>query len=665
MADVNTIYDVKVSNPSNEATAVVTGKISFKKIGPKKQALGTLNNLPNPFTNPQTGNLVPDNTGSVGYNGALSSATDFEVLADEMLANLELIIENKYGVGLKLEKTEQVSPVEEPIVETVEDPIVEKPQPVPIIETPTPEYTFVPPENTTPKPPPGPTNTKNRIYEVFASTIELDELSLPGEPTPAKQKLESVASVQYPLIKINDYIISETEIDYVNIDCTDFLPEIALKCTFNHQSFISKEMPKDGDIISIAIRNKSDTLKMIRNDYVITGVVSNENNTDNSNLSVLTFFGKLFIPGLSSGKQVFSYEGTSFNAMKDLAKQTGLGFATNEDDTNDKQIWISGNYSIIDYINYTVSKSWKDDESFYHVWIDIYYNLNFVNINKQLMSGEEEVDSAVLLDNINKEYIYGETSKQSETKVTPKVLSNFEAYKTSSFYIDSWKPINRATNITFQYGTKVLCNLYEHNSGVYSKEDSEKYWNLPIEPTYDPDKVDKYILLRGRAKQDRDKKGKDLAIANYSYTDIYVKNAWTGIQYTISNPDDNISNWTGNHHKNYLRAGIQNVINNKELDKLNVEVNVTGLNLNLIRGDKTPIVLIKTNKMENQIIEPQSNGMDMLDQFYSGWYLVKGFSIQYNNKLFNQPNSKFTQTFVLTRREWPPPILVAPAPKQT
>ena len=499
---------------------------------------------------------------------------------------------------------------------------------------------------------------KSRIYRVFKSTIELDELSIPSPEIQGSERAENLASIRHPVVKINGYIVSGTEIDSMVIDCTEFLPRITLQCTFVHQKFISQEMPKDGDIISIAIRNKSDVLRSIRNDYVITAVVAQPNTTAVAGPTTLTFFGILFIPLISSTKFNISYEGTSFNALKDLAEKTGLGFATNEDGegTEDKQVWMSGFNTIVEYINQTALRSWKDDTSFYDVWIDIYYNLNFINLNKQLMSAENEVDLAAWINNVDKEYTYG--SQPNAAVDTAKVLSNYDGYKATSFFIDFWRPSNKATNITYQVGTKLNCHLFEHNKNLYESEESTKYWNVPMEPVYDPDKVDKYILLRGRATQDADDRQEGTARANYSYPQIYVKNPWMGIQYSISNPNEDNLQWDGNHHRNYIRAKIQNVINNKELEKLNVEVSVTGMNLNIIRGDKTPIALIQKDRLENQIINKDSVGLDVLDQFYSGWYLVKGFTLKYSGKNDNSIMSNFSQTFILTRREWPPPVAV-------
>jgi len=510
-------------------------------------------------------------------------------------------------------------------------------------------------------------SSKNRIFESFKSTIDLDELSLPSNPPPSAKEnegqIETTSSLRYPLIKINDYILNEAEIVRMEIDSTDVFPTISLKVEFIHQTFLTREMPKDGDLISVAIRNKDDMLKLIRNDYVITGVQSGKNTTLAVGPVTMNFFGVLFIPGISNAKNSFSFEGTSMKALKTFAKSIQLGFATNEDDTQDKQVWINGHVFSSDFINKTVERSWRDEESFYDWWVDIYYNLNFVNVNKQLLSSEESVDPAAWLNNIDKDYTYGGDTSEAATIETPKVLSNYDIFRTTPFYIINWKPVNKASQVSYDVGTRISCNLFEHNDKVYKNDDAEKYWSIPLEPTYDPEKIDKYILLRGRTTQNPDMRGKDLARANYSMVDLNHYTPWMGIQYTISNPDEDNLQWDGNHHRNYIRARAQNVINNRELDKLNVVVTVNGVNMNLIKGDKTPIVLIKKDPVENRMVSPESAGGDLLEQFYSGWFYVKGFKIIYDKDNAGSIMSNFRQEFVLTRREWPPPVAVEALPK--
>jgi hypothetical protein len=525
------------------------------------------------------------------------------------------------------------------------------------------DYTFNPVErNEAPKT----TETRSsrekyRIRNVFESTIVLDELSLrQTNPNGKGQKVENYVSLEFPLIKINDYIVDKSEIDYFKIDSMERVPTITLTLSFGNDLFLTKNLPKDGDIISVAISNRSELLKPIRNDYVITGTSSLRKSTTIKEANTITIFGTLFIPGFSGYKGNASFNMTSMNALKEISKRLGLGFNTNEDgDTDDRQIWFvmtAYDKSIAEI----AERSWKDENSFFDWWIDVYYNLNFVNVQKQLLSSEDDVDTAALIGNVNKEYYWGKS--ENNTQETPKVFSNFINFKASSFFISDWKPINKSSQITFDYGTSIQAAFFEHNNILYRHPEKQKYWDLKIEPAYDPDKVNSHILLRGRAKWDPSLHSDEPARANYDYLDLYNVSPWLGIQYTISNPDDDNSKWTGNHHRNYIRSQIQNMMNLIELEKLNVEINVQGTNLNVIRGDKIPIVLIQKDRVENLLVDKSFFTSEVVEFFYSGWYYVNGFTLSWmrdDPKLF----SNFSQSFTLTRREWPAPIPVEPVKK--
>ena len=63
-------------------------------------------------------------------------------------------------------------------------------------------------------------------------------------------------------------------------------------------------------------------------------------------------------------------------------------------------------------------------------------------------------------------------------------------------------------------------------------------------------------------------------------------------------------------------------ITNKLVDKFDTNPNVIFL----------AIAFDQKDKVENMIAEEDSQGLDTIDQFYSGWYYVKGFSINYNQR---------------------------------
>lgn len=511
-----------------------------------------------------------------------------------------------------------------------------------------------------------PKETKNRIYSVFEPNIELDELSTPsptsGENGRKTQKFEDAASMQYPLVKINDHIFYKYEIKYVKIDVNDFLPTISVSLAVTNKAFLTKDFPKDGDIMSIMIRHKTDLLKPVRNDYIITGASTPKYPIEVQG-AIINISGELFVPGLKSYfPDSMSWKGTSMEVMKNIAKTLELGFSTNEKETNDEQVWYVVN-DMEDLIKDTTNKAWKDEDSFFDCWIDIYYNLNFVNINKQLLSGEDEVEIAALMGNIEKGWEWGENTSEESTPETAKVFSDFPNFRTSSFYIKSWKPVNRSTNITFRYGSTIIPGIVEHLRDLYEDTQSKKYWTPEITPFYDKDKTDNHIILRGRPTYDPDTDQNSQARANYSISDIYKHAPWMGVQYTINNVNENHSQWSGNHHPNYKKAQVHNIINLVELDKLNVHISVKGKNMNIIKGDKMPILLRKKSpeevKSTDQDTKEDTKKNFETDFFYSGWYLIKGFNIIYNNPTSeNDGNleSKFSQTFIMTRREWPPPV---------
>jgi hypothetical protein len=502
---------------------------------------------------------------------------------------------------------------------------------------------------------------KYRIYNIFKPTIVLDEISLPKSDYTDSKKVEDIATLQYPLIKINNYFISEPELDYMVIDCRDILPRITLQATFIYDKFIDKEMPKDGDIISVVIRNKSDALNVIRNDYVITGVTPTGRRTSGRTPTSVTFFGELFVPGLKSFVRSESFVGTSLEALKIAAQQLQLGFNTNDDNTDDKQIWLMVD-SPYDLIQEVPLRSWRNENSFYDVWIDIYYNLNFVNVQKQLLSAEDDVDIGALLYNVDTDWTWGPHTNQEDTSQIPKVFSNYLGYRTTSFYITEWKPVNRSSAITFQYGATMNAAFFEHINESYKDETSQKYWNLELGPTYDPQKINSHILLRGRAKYDKDINEGELARANYNYGDLYMRAPWLGVQYTITNEDEDNLKWDGNHHPNYMRAQVHNLINSVELEKLNLEINVQGTNMNIIKGDKVPVVIIGLDPIENRMVDPNAETRERKNEFYSGWYYVKGFTLSWAKRINDSIMSNFSQNFILTRREWPTPVPTEPIP---
>ena len=276
-----------------------------------------------------------------------------------------------------------------------------------------------------------------------------------------------------------------------------------------------------------------------------------------------------------------------------------------------------------------------------------------------LLKSEDKIDVAAYLTNVDRGCNYGLKKGQENTNPMVKLFSNEQNFKNTPFYINDYKVINNSTQITFNLGTSIYCEFFEHNDIIY-KNKEENYRDLKVNTMYDETKVKTHILLKGRTKYNKETNPTELARANYNYNDLYKKFPWMGIQYTNSFPDKDIKQWNGNCHKNYYLAQIQNMFNLAELDKLNLEIETIGFNANIIKGEKIPVLLIEKDSMMAHSIKTNNKDPNYAKiNMYSGYFYVKSFNLSWE-KLDVEQNmlSRFRESFVLTRREWPAPVPV-------
>lgn len=494
-----------------------------------------------------------------------------------------------------------------------------------------------------------------RIYvdESIEKKIILDELSAEDNSAPngndASYGNKNILGTEFPVIRIGEFVPTPSQIAKLKIDNFDKIPSILLKLTLLTDNFRSKNMPKDGDIISIFISTKSETIAPIRADFIITNVMQK-----NTKIGIdVTLTGNMFIPGFDADT-TFGTIGTSKNAFIDAAKHFGLGFATDDsDDTNDMQTWICYNMPCINYLNNVISHTWKDETSFYDWWIDEHYNINFININKMLLTNTKDIDITANSINVNGDFDSPQDHSQKNTKATNKVFSNVPEYSSGVFFVTKWNVTNNSSQISLDNGVEIKTNEFMHNDNVYLSNENPLL-SLSNVPSYDPTKTDNHIILRGRTEYNKSTAPESAqARANYNFKDIYVKHPWCGISYVMndSDSDTNDSNkWGGNVNKNYTRAVFHNRINLVELEKMYIDIEVNGLCTQVMRGEVVPLGLKRNEGTQTTTNNDEQAGRS--DRFFSGFYYVQGMSYEYTHG----KNAKFKTKLRLTRREWPIPV---------
>lgn len=481
------------------------------------------------------------------------------------------------------------------------------------------------------------------IRSIMDPTIQLDSIDIldsdtgtytGSDPKEQTEKITGDLSVRYPYVTINGYVFQAEEILDMSIDSTGFIPIISLEVFIAGTGvFVGQAMPKDGDIISIFVRSRNDVFKPLRNDYVITNVGTSGGDINGREMSI-SFTGTLFIPGLYD-EDIRSFEGTSYDALYKIASDLKLGFATNENSTADEQIWICPNENYEEWIKHIHGSMWKDDRSYYMIFIDIYYNLNLINVNNQFSDGFE-IDTAVL-DLLMRPSVMNTDGEAIDfQKNTEKVFSNLEVYKGGASYIKEYQVTNNSSRISKANGYKTIVTIFDMNS--------QSPWEFSIDPINTEGSGENKIIPKGRSNPSG-------TTPNADFWKTQLKRRYLGIQY--SKPEHNV-------HDKYLYAKLFNDRNNIELDKIYITIMTEGINFNVYRGERTPCFFMNQgdpqqqqfNRDDDDVLNPAD--MDpTVNKFYTGYYMLSGYVLNYN--LTSEGVRRFNSEYVLKRREWPVP----------
>lgn len=507
-------------------------------------------------------------------------------------------------------------------------------------------------------------------------SIELDEISIALEEdtkiTTTNPSPKAVtAGITYPLIRINDFVFSSANIKDMVLSCTGFLPTISVRIEVVNSRFMNRDTPKDGDILSLFMHTSTDALEEVRCDFII---INSTPSTVHANAwapgSSMTVNGVLFIPSFNATKiNTFAYIGTSREVLKEIAKEFHIGFAFNdEDNTDDCMNWISCNQTMDSFIKDMLAHSWKDNTSFYESWIDIYYNLVHVNINKYMLDSQNEKEFDVTFyTNILSNMETADFDTDSDNAIAMiKIFTNNPNFRKTPFFIKSWAPTNKSTTISFNTGYNVDVYSFIHNQNVLNDSQEDAFLISNCVPSFDKEKAKTHILLRGRAKYDENySDDEDRERVNYDFVNTYVKKRWYGISYMVDTDEQSYESndtWSGNVHQNYAIAPYHNSINISELNKMYITIECEGLNLQVQRGEYVPVLLMFENEaeyMQNNETEDRVNGTDVeANRMYSGYYYVS--DVVYKYKYDNDDSfSGYSTIFTLKKREWPAPEKIA------
>jgi hypothetical protein len=442
------------------------------------------------------------------------------------------------------------------------------------------------------------------------------------------------AGSNVPIISCNGYTFSPNEIKVFEIDTTDWIPKLDLRIKTSSGVFLSRHFPKDGDLLSVFIRSMTSLFKPIRVDFIILQVDSNFSKDSEGNTQIYDFSGIMNLTNMFSSKNDWIFEDMiSAKACLELANKIGLGFVSNDIETNDKMTWRANGTSYISIIDSIRQHAYKDDNSFFDVWIDYYYNMNFINLNKVYSVSDDMKTLEGYYSGIY-QADYDTIDGGTQNTKTTMILTNSLESKSSNMFFKSFSIMNNSGFKNSSEGYKKKLYFYDDLLKENVSFETSPFKTAGSEKTKNP--------MLGR-------KGE-----NY-YKDNII-NEWIGFQ--MSGVP------VGNVHSKWRLAQIQNEWNRLECEKITLKLNFENCNFNIFKGMVIPIIfeVVEDNlrvKVSGNMEDQGEKSGASLDRFLSGNYVVRGVNLKwtqnYNDSGQVPITGKWSQIVKVSRREWPMP----------
>ena len=434
-----------------------------------------------------------------------------------------------------------------------------------------------------------------------------------------------------PFIRIGNAHIDAGLILSLHIEQSGIIPTVQISFIDESGAFTSTSFPKTNPLVTVYVASTHRKLKSFSQTFLITSTSSIPIGPTGIRYDL---YGELYVPKLMSNFIKSYSKLSSSEVLKQIATELGLGFATNEELTNDTMTWINPNLSYLEFIKRITEHAYKSDSSFFDCFIDRYYVLNLINVERQF-TGDLTPDNgypANYQGYLDQDRVENPYSNSTDDTI-PLVISNTSQNNIGSeLNIQDFSLISETGNILKLDGFRKRLISYRHGD-----QDPIKSWFAePISELPAPD-GSIYQLPQ---------------LSDFTANEV-VK--WAGIDYS-------------NTHANYKFAKLINHHNKLETEKTLLKVRLNGLNQNIIRGSRLAVVIVKdrlgaisTGELSDDYLGQISpinsaskvgSNSEIFDPYLSNFYYVKEISYHYD--LNKKRRSAFYTELILSRKSWIP-----------
>lgn len=448
-----------------------------------------------------------------------------------------------------------------------------------------------------------------------------------------------------PFIMVNKYTFGRNQVRSVSLTLGGIVPKCTVEVEDTKSGFEVDSYPRDGDVFTLLINSKNqETFKSIHMDFSITNILASKGVEGQG--ALITMDGIAKVPKLFGENCQKLDSAGSLDHMEMVARELKLGLATNIDTTDDTMPRIQAYETYLEFIKTIAEDSYIDDDSFQKYYIDQYYYLNFVEVNRIFNSSNPSIEElqASLASSAQS---YGERGnadgEDPDNADMPLLLTNFLEVKGLNMYVEEVEVINNSNKISLKAGNKRNVMIYDNNSS------EDRLQQFDIEPLSSTNLRDIEEPLKGKRNEE-------------DYQD--------NVKYKYIGRQDSGEDGLGNVHPNSVFAKLHNKQNEMETQKMKVKVTLNSFNPSLYKYQKIPLLMYhydgqKIGHANLTKLEHEEAGFDeqhlglksedtgeglpsqMLDRFLTGFYIIENIDITYDSTV------GLTQEVTLIRREWP------------
>lgn len=393
-----------------------------------------------------------------------------------------------------------------------------------------------------------------------------------------------------PLIWYKGIAIEDRLLKTLRLYHEGIVPKIEF--TFEESKEVMKGIatPTDDSTIDFFLNSTSKNLKSIHMVFKMESFTQLPAKTN----QMYKVIGTVNIPGLYVPNNK-TYKETSFNTLKTICKELGIGFNSNITDTKDNMSWRNTFMKPHQFMEDIISRSYISDEAFTGGYIDYYYCFNYVDIEKEMnrdASGDVGINTSGLSE---------QTTPDESLRVIPLKLTTDDGQSSSCLYISKYEKINDSTKKSLKEGYATVTKFYDRIK--------KQFLVFTVDSTTSDGS--KSIILKGSEKDDK-------------YKNENIKHKFMGKLDT-----DNV-------HQDYNYAATQNRINLNNLNKIALKVTLPNANWNLYKFQKVDVNIINA---ASTIANPS-----IMDYRYSGYYIIADIEYFWSNR-------KMSQNLRLVRKE--------------